>query len=460
MSIETKRKKILGGNLWSLVLFLGFPIAINSVLTSVYGMIDTGFASNIAGKDGLSGIGFVEPIIGIFYALCGAVGVCSSIFITRNIARNTYTNAKKYLSLSVILVMSVGLVLALFGFLFAHQIVSLLNANERYFDLSVQYLRLQSLFIPFKFFGDIFLSVKKAEGRTLYGMLVNVGSMCLKLILLIIFFYSGARGIHLLSLTTLAAYLFVFAFGIYEFFIKNNELKIRFADFKIDKKTIVIPFLIMLVPILIEKTSLNIGHVIVQSFITDYDPAVLTGYSLTNRINNILYALGTGFGVALITIVGQNLAVGNIKRAKRSVLVASVIATISVSVVLAVVFIFQDQILRIFTSDPDEIYHTKNAMLFISTTSIPWIFLQLAIGVFSAAKRPGYTIVISFVRLFVIRIPLLYLLITFTNLQEWSIWITMGISNVLAALLAIILYFKIKWEFPKPSIVKLESIQG
>ena len=188
------------------------------------------------------------------------------------------------------------------------------------------------------------------------------------------------------------------------------------------------------------------SHVVVQLFITQFDDAVLSGFTLTNKINNFLFAFGTGFGVALVTIVGQNLAVNNSLRAKNSVKISAIISTILIGILLVFFFIFQEQIIRIFTNDSDEIYHTKNAMYFITTTAIPWIFIQLPIGVFSAAKKPIYNVILSFARLFIIRVPLLFILINFTNLDEYAIWVSMSISNILTAVLAAILYYRVKWD--------------
>ena len=61
-------------------------------------------------------------------------------------------------------------------------------------------------------------------------------------------------------------------------------------------------------------------------------------------------------------------------------------------------------------------------------------------GVYQGFKKTYYTMIVALIRLWVFRILIIYLLVVFTNLKEYSIWYGMLISNILAAVLSCIIF--------------------
>jgi Na+-driven multidrug efflux pump len=68
------------------------------------------------------------------------------------------------------------------------------------------------------------------------------------------------------------------------------------------------------------------------------------------------------------------------------------------------------------------------------------------IGLFEGSGFTKTSMMISLIRLWILRIPLLILLSKYTNWGENSIWYSMFISNTLTAAASVALFYIIPWE--------------
>lgn len=440
---ESKREFILNGNLFKVLLLLSLPVVLNNVILSLYQIIDS-FFSEAMGPNGLSAVSFTTPIIGMLNAVSSALSVATTALVARMIGKNLIANARKTVAQVAAIACALSFLISGLGYLFSYQIMQMLQASTDYIGLADLYFKYTLIALPFKFIGDIYFSYKGARGETFFTMIVSLSSMIVKIICSIIFVHILKWGVLGLGIATLVSYLIIFFVAVFDMFIRKGIFKINLTDFKFNKELLV-PFFIMIIPLLIEKTSLNFSHVVVNVFITRFDSSVIAAYGLTNKINTLFFTIPTAIGTSLITIVGQNLTVGNHKRNVKAIKLSLMMAILFSVMLLVGLYSFQVPIIKLFTKDELIISHTIDAMNIYSHTVIAWAFMQIAIGVFYASGYASIPIIISFARLFIFRIPLLYVLLEFTSLGAHSIWYCMLIANVLAAMLAFGLMVKIKW---------------
>ena len=71
-------------------------------------------------------------------------------------------------------------------------------------------------------------------------------------------------------------------------------------------------------------------------------------------------------------------------------------------------------------------------------------------GIFSGAGYPRYAAYMSILRLWGIRLPMIWILRRFTDLGPLGVWISFLSSNILIIVYAVILYMRGKWiESPR-----------
>ena len=78
-------------------------------------------------------------------------------------------------------------------------------------------------------------------------------------------------------------------------------------------------------------------------------------------------------------------------------------------------------------------------------------FFNLFAGIFSGAGYQNYAAYISIGRLWVIRLPMIYLFQRYSSWGSEAVWIAMLLSNVLIDVFGFYLLFKGKW-FHEPKI--------
>lgn len=441
---SNKREQILYGNIFKVILILSIPVILNNVVLGLYQIIDS-FFSEALGDGGLSAVSFTAPVIGVLNAIGAALAVATTALVARYIGKSEISNAKKIMGQVLLLTSIVSIIISLVGTLFSFQIIKMLNASDAYIELANLYLKYNLIALPIKFIGDIYFSYKGARGENVHSMLISLIATAIKIVISIILVHQLKMGVLGLGIATIASYVVIMFVGMIDIFIKKNEFKLSIHDFKYSK-ALIVPFLIMIVPLIIEKTSLSFSHVVVNFFITRFEPSVIAAYGLTNKINSLFFIIPTSIGTALITILAQNLTAGHHKRNNKAIKIGLVLGTSISAVALLFLYTFQTPIIKLFTKDPEIIQHTINAMNIYSHTVFAWAIMQIAIAVFYASGHSYIPIIISFSRLLIFRIPILYVLLEFTELAEYSIWYCMLIANLLAALLALFLMIRVRWQ--------------
>lgn len=443
---ESKRELILNANILKTVLIIATPLILNQIVQAFYHMVDTIFADNIAGN-GLAALAFVTPIMGFLLAIGMGVSVAVTALVARKIGKQEISEAKNNVAIAILISMSLATIITVLGFIFSYQFMIGLGAHNAYSYLASQYFRYTVLSVPLVFILNIYLGYKSARGDTLAVMIITLIGVVLKFFLTWLFVGILDMGVFGLGLATLVSNAVQAAIAFVDLFIVKSQYRISIKDFKINKQ-IIIPFVIMMLPIMLERTSLSFSHILVNMFITPFDPSVIAAYGLANKINGIIFAVGSGMGAGLIPIVAQNLSVNNTKRSKQAIYVGLLIGLFIQGIMLMFLFIFQGQIIQLFTSDVNVIYHATDALNVFAFTALMFTIMQVAVAVFYASGYSYIPIIISVLRLFVFRIPTLWLMLEFSQLAEMSIWLAMMIANVAAALISVGFMFVIKWQRP------------
>jgi putative MATE family efflux protein len=438
---EKRRDLILNGNIWKAIILLAVPVAMTSFIDAMYNLVDTYFVANI-GNTELAAVGFVGPLNNLVRTISVGLTVGGTTLIAREIGRKDYDKAKN-ISLQLLLIaVSLGTLIAAIAFGFSKQILVAASATEDIMDIADIYFKITVLSSPFVFINSAYISIKRADGDTMRTMRVNIIAMVIKMVCTYIMIFHLDMGVKSLAISTIIGTMFVSIYAVYDLFIRESLLKLSLEKMGLTLQVIK-AILIISIPIIIEKSSLSFSFIMMNKYVISFGEDVLVGYTITNRINSMFFATVTGFGVGLAPIVSQNLAINQDDRAKSAIKKTYLLA-IGISIaIISVVLPLKYPLANVFAKDDvDVLYHTMNAMSVYSISVIPWAVFQVTSGIFQGTGRTTYNMIISIFRIYAFRLPIVIALINFTNLQEYSIWYGMLISNTLTGLVAILLYVK------------------
>jgi Na+-driven multidrug efflux pump len=105
------------------------PSIIMMVFSSIYGVVDGLFVSNIVGKTPFAAINLIMPILMIVGAFGFMMGAGGTAIVSKTLGEKRSDDANKYFSMIVYVTAILGVVMAILGFIFMRPLSALLGAK-------------------------------------------------------------------------------------------------------------------------------------------------------------------------------------------------------------------------------------------------------------------------------------------------------------------------------------------
>ena len=187
------------------------------------------------------------------------------------------------------------------------------------------------------------------------------------------------------ALSTLLAYLISFFIGLY--ILKKRGLISRIIVFNFDKKIIFETFRIGF-PLALNGVAFSMIYVFVSRFVAQYGDTGLAALGIGHRSESIAYQVCVGFAMAATIMVGQYMGAGKPEEANKFAWKIVRIGAVPVLIYTIILFIFSADFAKIFTTNPDVIYH---ASYYNKLSALVMIFTMLETILTGAFAGSGYT---------------------------------------------------------------------
>ncbi len=123
-----------------------FPSIMMMIFTSIYGVVDGLFVSNVAGKTPFAAINLIMPFLMILGGFGFMIGTGGSALVAKTLGENRRADANRYFSMLITLTGICGIALSVIGIVFIRPISCLLGATEAMIGDCVVYGRIILLF--------------------------------------------------------------------------------------------------------------------------------------------------------------------------------------------------------------------------------------------------------------------------------------------------------------------------
>lgn len=146
------------------------------IFTSIYSVVDGFFVSNFAGKTPFAAINLIMPVLMILGTVGFMFGTGGTALVAKTYGEGDKEKANRYFSLFVYVATAIGVVLAIFGFIFIRPIAMLLGAEGSLLENCGLYARIVLLALPFFILQVMFQSFLVAEEKPQMGLTVTVSA--------------------------------------------------------------------------------------------------------------------------------------------------------------------------------------------------------------------------------------------------------------------------------------------
>ncbi|HOI84484.1 MAG TPA: MATE family efflux transporter [Acholeplasmataceae bacterium] len=431
------------------IVIMAIPVFLNNFLKSLHDMVDAIFVARMdvgsqATLDAaLAALNIHWPVFNFFMALAAGLGIATVAMVSQYVGAGRKDLASSYASKLITLAMIFAiLVMAIFYFtsdvflgynLFAY----LMGARGEALGFAGEYFRIRSYEFILVFIFIVYQSIRQATGETLYPVLLNIGGIFVNIMLTWLFVSRFQMGIAGAAYATLIAHAAPMPFIIYDLFKSKHHIRISLKEMMIDKLTLS-EMGRFAIPASVGQAMSALGFVIIQSIILRYGDMVSAGFSVGNRISSLLLNPVVAISTISAAFVGLNIGHAQPERAKKAYEVSRNLSFGLMVLGIALIIPFRFPIIELIlgTNSSDSYRIAGEYTLWLLLTQPFMGLFQSYIGLFNGSGHSNYTLKISMVRLWGMRIPMIFLSLWLLPPDDYrGIFWAMMISN------AVILFY-------------------
>ena len=441
------------GNITKQVIRFTTPIMLGNVLMSVYGIINMIWVGRLLGHEAVAAVSATLPIIMLMPAFLIGLGMATNVLIAQAFGRKDTATLKKILSNSFFTSILICLLISIVALLFRHQLLEWVHAPAEIQEMALSYLTIMMATLVFQFYVNWMNGMLRGLGDATTVMKILI-LLALANIVFVPLFIRGIGPLPPLGVagaawgTALAAVLTCLV-GYFYLLRVNPYIDMRNWDYSLDWRLIRQVFVIG-VPASLQMIVVSLAGVIIISLVNRYGTEVTAAFGIGMQVDMLAAIPFMSIGMAATSIAGQNLGAQKLDRVFKTLRV-SVYCGLAVAVAsAALLLIFPREIGDIFLKESAE----KARVLNFVKDYYRWMALILPCfavvfaiqGVLRSAGDTMALLALSFLSMFVIRIPLAYLLAGPLGFRQDGIWMAIFFSGVMAVGLNWLYYAHGPWK--------------
>ena len=377
-----------------------------------------------------------------------AVATGTTALLSRAYGADNKIEGKKAFTQSFFIAVPLGIFLTIIFLLFSEQIINLVgNAKDMNLGDAILYQNMTVIGFPFLGVSIATFYAFRAMGENKIPMIGNTLALVLKIILNFLLVYFFKWGIFGAALSTTLTRLFSAIFSIYlVFWSKKNWISLELKDLKFDYFTSK-RILKVGIPAAVEQLGLRIGMLIFEMMVISLGNLSYAAHKIALTAESISFNLGFAFSFAASALVGQELGKGSSQKALKNGYICTIIAMIVMSTFGLLFFIIPQFLVSLFTKDKDVI---ELATMALKIVSICQPFSGASMVLAGALRGAGDTksvLLITYLGIFLIRIPITYLFLDVLNFGLAGAWIVMTIDLAIRSSLAFYIFRRGKWKY-------------
>ncbi|BAA29666.1 MATE family efflux transporter [Pyrococcus horikoshii] len=441
-NIEKAREEILSGSIEKTLIRLAYPLIINNLVQVMYNLTDTFWLAKL-GRAELSAPGTVWPLLWFMISIGSGFAVAGFAMVSQYVGAGEYKKASKVAGSLYSLLLALSTIIAFLGILISPLALKFIKVTPDVYPYALKYMKIVFGGIPIALTLYAFNFILRAVGDTKTPVKVNILTILLNIILDPVFIFGLNYGVLGAALATVISEGTGSVIGGYLLFTGRVSIKLSLEDLSPDIKLYIKTFKIGL-PASISESTNSFGFVLLNRIIYTYGTVAFATYTITNRLTNFMFAFADGISQAMGTMVGQNVGAEKYERAKEIAIKAMLTNFLILIFGTMLFIIFREEIFRFFINDPGILKESEKVVKYFAA-SFPFFGIFSAVtNVFASAGHTKKNLTLGLIRLWGLRIPLSYYLGK-TLKDSAGVWIGMGLSNVIAALVGFLWFLKGSW---------------
>ena len=427
------------GKVWKVIVRFAVPLLVGNLLQQFYNITDSIIVGQFLGKEALAAVSASFFIYYFIISLVIGVGSGTTVVISQLFGAKQYQKVQLAFSSFFIFMLVGGIILSIAGIIFAEPVFRLTNTPEEVIPQAVAYFRIYIggtfLFVTFNSIISILRGVGETVRPMLFILITTVLNIAFDLLFILVFKWGieGAARATVVSQGIGMCIALAYVNNTHPLLsIKKQDM---LFDWKLFKESLKIGL-----PTSVQQCAIALGLIALLGIVNSFGTNTLTAYGAAGKIDTIITQAVLTLSGALAAFCGQNIGAGRLDRVKKGVQFTMYTNIALGLLTFAAVYLFGNEMMRIFTKDIDVVAIGKEYLLIIGGFLIVHGALNVYNGALRGAGDTLFPMITSLVCLWLIRIPLAYYLSSW--LGRNGIWWAIGIS-ITIGLIVTFVYYKI-----------------
>lgn len=419
------------------------PTIIMMVFTSIYGVVDGIFVSNIVGSDAFSAINLIMPAIMIIGTVGFMIGTGGSAVISKSLGEGNKERANKEFSMLIYLEIILGIVFTILGIKYLEPIARMLKATDSMIPDCVAYGKILLIGMTAYILQNSFQSFMIVAEKPRFGLIISIISGITNMVLDALFIPKyGIKGAAAATITS----QFIGAIIPLIYFARKNDTMLRLGKTKFDANTI-LKTCTNGSSEMVTNLSMSLVNILFNAQLMELEGQNgVSAYGIIMYIGFLFIGVYVGYSVGTAPIIGYHYGAEN-KEELKSLLSKSLKFLGTAAMIMTLLAeILAKPLASIFASYDKELLElTIRAIRIYSLSYIISWFNIFASSFFTALNDGFVSALISFLRTLVFQIAMILILPKLIVVD--GIWLSVVFAEVLSLVVSVICFIKNKKKY-------------
>ena len=415
------------------------PLLIGNLFQQAYNLADSMIVGRMLGADALAAVGATGSISFLFFSLFNGISGGCGIVTAQYFGARKDQLVCKAIANSAYITLSTSLLTGAIAFCMVPTVLSWMGTPAEILPDAITYMRMTTASVPLVAIYNYASSMQRALGDSRTPLYFLVVSCMLNVGLDLLFVGAFGMGVFGAAFATMLSQLLAGLGSLVYAFRRNPYFRLEKSDLAFDRQ-IAKSTLRLGLPLALQWGLIAISTTALQSTVNSFGATAMAAYTATNRLEQLVQQPFGSMSMALSTYAGQNMGAGNTKRIRigfRDSLLAMAALAGGMTLIMQ---LFGESLVSLFVSEADVIALGGQAL---KITSLFYIFLGIIYvsrGVLNGIGDAFFSFINGIVEI-AGRVGLPLLLLQWTSAGVWSIWITAGLTWLLAGVSCLLRYF-------------------
>ena len=412
------------------------------IITSIYGVVDGLFVSNVVGAEAFAAVNLIMPFAMIFASVSFMLSTGGSALVGKIIGEGNVEKGNQIFSMLVYLIVGIGILFGIFGIVFLEPIAIMIGATEELLQYSIPYGTILFISLPFFMLQTTFQVFFVVAEKPHMGLIISIAAGLTNVFLDFLFIYFFRWGVTGAAAATAMSEI-VGGMIPFIYFLRKNTSTLRLVRPKWNGKA-VIKSATNGASEMLTNLSMSLVSVLYNFQLIKIAGADgVAAYGVIMYVTFIFSGIFIGYSIGSAPLMSFNYGARNSKELKNLFKKSLILIGLASLVLVLIAEFLATPLARIFVGyDLELLIITSRALKLFSLSFLFSGINMFASSFFTALSNGFVSALISILRTLVFQVIMIFLLPLLFGLD--GIWLAVVVAELLTLFFTIFAFLVTK----------------